>query len=46
TTIRIHGKAMGREAIRLLFSRIKEPGLEFRTVYSGTTLLYRGSTGD
>lgn len=46
TTIRIHGKAMGREAIRLLFSRIKEPGLEFRTVYSGTSLIYRGSTGD
>ena len=46
TTVRIHSRDMGREAINLLFSRIKTPSQKFRTVYVQTELVYRASTGD
>ena len=45
TTIRIHSRDMGKEAVQLLFSRIKDPGRKFRTVYVQTDLVYRASTG-
>ena len=46
TTIHIHAQAMGKEAISLLFSRIKEPTKTFRTVYVESSIIYRESTGD
>ncbi len=46
TTIRIHARSMGKEALRLLFSRIESPEKTFRTVYVESSLIYRESTGD
>ena len=46
TTIHIHSLIMGQTAVRLLHSRICEPDLPFRTVYTQTDLIYRSSTGD
>ncbi|MCD8075887.1 MAG: LacI family DNA-binding transcriptional regulator [Lachnospiraceae bacterium] len=46
TTIHIHSQIMGFSAVQLLMSRIHNPGMNYRTVYTETTLIYRGSTGD
>ena len=46
TSIHIHGQIMGCTAADLLLTRIKEPSLNFRTVYTETNLILRESTGD
>jgi len=46
TTIHIHSQIMGFSAVHLLISRIKEPSLNFRTIHTETSLVYRESTGD
>lgn len=46
TTIHIHSEIMGHTAAHLLMSRISEPALNYRTVYTETTLICRASTGD
>ena len=46
TTIHIHSQIMGFSAVNLLMSRINEPSLNYRTVYTETTLIYRESTED
>ena len=44
TTIHIHTQIMAFSAIQLLQSRIKEPSLDYRQVYTETELIYRAST--
>lgn len=44
TTVHIHTQIMACEAARLLLSRIKEPALDYRTVYTETYLIEREST--
>ena len=44
TTVHIHTQIMAYTAIDLLISRIKEPALDYRTVYTQTDLIYRDST--
>ena len=44
TTIHIHSQIMGFSAVHLLISRIKEPSLNYRTIHTETTLIYREST--
>lgn len=44
TTVKIHSQVMGSCAVHLLISRIKNPSLNFRTVYTETSLIYREST--
>ena len=46
TTIHIHSQIMGVSAVQLLVSRIKEPQLNYRTIYTETSLIYRESTED
>ena len=46
TTIHIHSQIMGFSAVHLLMSRIKNPSLNYRTMYTETSLIYRKSTGD
>ncbi|MDO4622245.1 MAG: LacI family DNA-binding transcriptional regulator [Eubacteriales bacterium] len=46
TTIHIHTQIMGFSAAQLLLSRIKEPTLNNRTIYTETSLIYRASTND
>ena len=46
TTIHIHSQIMGYSAAHLLISRIKEPSLNYRSIYAESTLIYRASTGD
>ena len=46
TTVHIHSQIMGFSATHLLLSRIKEPSLNFRTLHTETSLIYRESTGD
>ncbi|MCM1175721.1 MAG: LacI family DNA-binding transcriptional regulator [Blautia sp.] len=46
TTIHIHSQIMGFSAVNLLMSRIKEPSLNFRTIHTETSLIYRESTED
>lgn len=46
TTIHIHSQIMGFSAVHLLMSRIKQPSLNFRTMHTETTLIYRESTND
>ena len=46
TTIHIHSQAMGLSAVQLLMSRIKEPSLNYRTMYVETNLIFRESTED
>lgn len=46
TTIHIHSQILGFSAVHLLISRIKEPSLNFRTMHTETSLIYRESTGD
>ena len=45
TTVHIHTQIMAFSAVQLLMARIKEPSLDFRTVYTETELIYRESTG-
>lgn len=44
TTIHIHTQVMAFSAIQLLRTRIKEPSLDFRQVYTETELICRAST--
>lgn len=44
TTVHIHTQIMAYEAARLLLSRIREPSLDYRTVYTETYLIEREST--
>ena len=44
TTVHIHTQIMAFSAVDLLISRIKEPELDYRTVYTQTDLIYRDST--
>ncbi len=44
TTIHIHSQTMGLSAVQLLMSRIKEPSLNYRTMYVETNLIFREST--
>ena len=46
TTVHIHTQVMAFSAAQLLSTRIREPSLDFRTVYTETALVLRGSTGD
>ena len=46
TTVHIHSQIMGFSAVHLLLSRIKEPSLNFRTIHTETSLIYRESTED
>lgn len=46
TTVHIHSQIMGFSAAHLLLSRIKEPSLNYRTLHTETSLIYRESTGD
>lgn len=46
TTIHIHSQAMGLSAVQLLMTRIKEPSLNYRTMYIETDLIFRESTED
>ena len=46
TSVHIHSQIMGIAAVNLLLSRIQEPSLHYRTVYTETTLIYRESTGN
>jgi LacI family transcriptional regulator len=44
TTCHIHSQAIGYTAANLLLSRIEQPDLNYRTVYTETNLIYREST--
>lgn len=44
TTVHIHTQIMAYEAVRLLRSRIQEPSLDYRRIYTETNLIYRAST--
>ena len=44
TTVHIHTQIMAFTAVNLLISRIKEPALDYRTVYTQTELICRDST--
>ena len=44
TTIHIHSQDIGLSAVQLLISRIKEPSLNYRTMYIETNLIFREST--
>lgn len=44
TTIHIDSQIMGLSAVQLLMSRMKDPSLSYRTVYTETNLIYREST--
>ena len=46
TTIHVHSQIMGLSAVQLLLSRIKDPSLNYRRVYTETSLIYRESTQD
>ena len=44
TTVHIHTQIMAYAAVHLLTTRIKEPSLDYRTIYTETELIYRDST--
>lgn len=46
STVHIHSDVMGKSAVYLLVSRIKNPSMDHRVLYTETTLLRRTSTGD
>jgi LacI family transcriptional regulator len=46
TTIHIHGQVIGYSAVHMLLSRIQNPTMHYRTIYTETSLVYRESTGD
>lgn len=43
TTVHIHTQAMAYSAVQLLMTRISEPSLDYRYVYTETELVYRAS---
>ncbi len=43
STVHIHTQIMAFSAVQLLMTRIREPSLDFRTVYTETYLVYRES---
>lgn len=45
TTVHIHSQVMAISAVQLLMNRIREPSLDYRTVYTETDLIYRESAG-
>ncbi len=45
TTVHIHTQIIAFSATQLLISRIEEPSLDFRRVYTATDLVIRESTG-
>lgn len=45
TTVHIHTQVIAYSAVHLLISRIKAPSLDYRTIHTGTDLIYRESTG-
>lgn len=46
TSIHIHCEILGFSAVHLLLSRIKDPTLNYRTIYGETNIVYRESTND
>lgn len=44
TTVHIHTQIMALSAVQLLRTRMEEPAMDFRKVYTETNLIYRGST--
>ncbi|MBQ5431477.1 MAG: LacI family DNA-binding transcriptional regulator [Lachnospiraceae bacterium] len=46
SSIHIHSQSMGVSAVSLLLSRIKDPSLDYRTLYVETDLVLRDSTKD
>lgn len=44
TTVHIHTQIMAFSAVHLLISRINQPSLDYRTVYTETELIWRAST--
>ena len=44
TTCHIHSQIMGLSAAKMLMNRIMQPDLNYRTVHTETTLIYREST--
>lgn len=46
TTIHIHCQIMGVTAVQLLMSRINEPSMNYRTIYTETSMIFRESTED
>jgi len=44
STVKIHSEIIAYEAVNLLISRIREPELNYRTVYTETSLCLREST--
>lgn len=46
TTIHIHCQIMGVAAVQLLISRINEPSMNYRTMHTETSLIFRESTED
>ena len=46
TTVHIHSQTMGSSAVQMLLSQIREPGSNFRTIVTETSLILRESTGD
>lgn len=46
TTVHIHTQIMAYSAAQLLLSRMEEPSLDYRKLYTETELILRESTGD
>ncbi len=44
TTVHIHSEIIGASAVYLLMTRIENPSLEYRTIYTETSLIRREST--
>ncbi len=44
TTVHIHTQVMALSAVYLIMSRINEPGLDFRTIYTAAELIQRESS--
>ena len=44
TTVHIHTQIMAFSAVHLLMSRINQPSLDYRTIYTETELIWRAST--
>ena len=45
TTVHIHTQVMAFSAVHLIVSRMEEPSLDYRTIYTEATLILRESTG-
>ena len=46
TSVHIHGEILGLSAVDLILSRIKQPDLNYRTIYTETNIVYRMSTNN